>query len=313
VTGRNGKSLRVIDAVAQATGWLWRRLSTSPSGLLESVPAQPRSIENQVWKDSGDSYHHLDRSLATRGTIASVEVIGLCYDALLGAAVLAKGHKASWSAKTPELLARAAALQMVLPRLVCSDSEGFYVALGFDRDTSGAQRLIGARTSNPGRLLASAILSSSAPTTACALSPAERTDLARLVARGVLSPSMRSTAGVRTLSASSSRYRPSAYHNGSVWPFDTMAIAVGLADHGIETGARELARGVVETCEANRCYPEFVNGETGQLSTRRVFVSGREGRNCIEQPPQLLQAWTVSAYFVAQHLLGSGPGDIASV
>src|SRR5205823_12334056 len=71
------------------------------SDLLEYRARNPHGIENQVWKDSREFYVHESGEPANHKLpIASIEVQGLAYDALMHASRLLPGKK-------DELLARA--------------------------------------------------------------------------------------------------------------------------------------------------------------------------------------------------------------
>jgi len=50
--------------------------------------------------------------------------------------------------------------------------------------------------------------------------------------------------GIRTLAAGQHHYHPMSYHNGSVWPRDTMLAAEGMATYGFTDEARRVASGM---------------------------------------------------------------------
>lgn len=62
--GRDGQEHTVGDALEASLPWIKRRLDTNKEGLLEYKAAFKGSHRNQVWKDSGDSYHHSDGTMA---------------------------------------------------------------------------------------------------------------------------------------------------------------------------------------------------------------------------------------------------------
>lgn len=284
----DGDTRPLVDAVARAVTWVLRRLR-SPSGLIESVRTHPGSHLNQVWKDSYDSYHHADGTLATPDTVASVEVAAHAYDALWEAARLTIAYpQALWPAPAKELTATARGLRRRLVD-VCWVEGGRFFAIGVDRDQEARLRPLAIRTSNMGRLLDSGILDGE-----------EWRSYREAVVHHLFSQEMLAPAGIRTLAAGAARYRPGSYHNGSVWPFDTRLIARGLARHGYTDLAVELNRRLVAACQAVRCYPEFVRGDGLDINRHVVEVEDAEGRtNRVEQPPQLFQAWTVAAYISA--------------
>lgn len=285
-TDREGNRTTLAEAVARAMAWILDRLD-SPSGLIESRPALPGGHVNQVWKDSFDSYHHENGTLATPGTVGSVEVAANAFDALLEASRLVPRYPGvAWPAPSPLMESRAERLRSDLIRL-CWVDDGRYFAIGADRGPDGASRPLRVRTSNMGRLLDSEILAG----------PDWRTYAEAIVAQ-ISSQDLLAAAGVRTLAAGSARYRPGSYHNGSVWPYDTRLVARGMIRHGHDDLAADLDRRIVRVVETMRCYPEFVRGDGARpdINRRVVEVADGTGRvNRVEQPPQLLQAWTVAA------------------
>ena len=56
----------------------------------------------------------------------------------------------------------------------------------------------------------------------------------------LLSPSMFSGWGIRTVASSAARYNPMSYHNGSVWPHDNGLIAMGFARYGQKQAASQV-------------------------------------------------------------------------
>jgi glycogen debranching enzyme len=73
--GLDNKLHLISDSLSAAVDWLIMRLDANGEGLLEFKRSNPMGIENQVWKDSWDSYSHSDGSMANHdGGIASVEV-----------------------------------------------------------------------------------------------------------------------------------------------------------------------------------------------------------------------------------------------
>ena len=88
-TDKDGEQRSVAYALDMAVEWILQRLNSNQEGLLEFHSVLEKGIENQVWKDSWDAYHHSDGSLANHAQgIASIEVQVTTYDALLDAAYL---------------------------------------------------------------------------------------------------------------------------------------------------------------------------------------------------------------------------------
>ena len=285
-----GRDASVRDSLEAAVGWLLRRLAEDDLGLLSHRRANPHGLENQVWKDSWDSMSHADGTVCNHDApVASVEAQALAYDALIEAAV---------QHPTPTALLEAAGRleRAVEKHLWVDDPEGGFYAIGVDRDPkSGAPRRLETRASNMGWLLASRLL--------------DRQELAgrrRRLVYLLLSKEFLAEGGIRTLSAREPRFRPRAYHNGNVWGFDTYLISLGFARRGFHDEAQELQRRLVASCRATHRLPEFVaGGEPGtELIAKRIVdvFDSRNGRvNRIEQPPQEIQGWTVSAIVAIEH------------
>jgi glycogen debranching enzyme len=107
--------------------------------------------------------------------------------------------------------------------------------------------------------------------------------------------------GIRTLSNKEVRFKPGAYHNGSVWLFDNFQIRKGLIRHGYTKEAAEIEKRLKKVYKKLKVFPEFVRGdEEIDINRRTIDIwDKKDGRkNRIEQPPQLIQAWSVSAFCV---------------
>jgi glycogen debranching enzyme len=241
-----------------------------------------------VWEDSPDSHYHTDGQLFdfTRA-YAPVAVQGYVYDALVGAADLLEGAPGSVSlpVDTLELRRRAADLRdRVLAHFWQPDLDTFAQALTIEPD--GTHRAARVVASSPFHLLASRMLDGEDVASV----------RARLAAR-VMRPDLLAGAGVRTKSTTSPRYRAGAYHNGSVWPWDTGVIADGLRRHGYARQADDLDARILRACAQVGGFPEFLRGDDGDdvsLNQHVVddIVDGVVNR--LEQPPQACQGWTVT-------------------
>jgi glycogen debranching enzyme len=126
----------------------------------------------------------------------------------------------------------------------------------------------------------------------------------RLLMAELTSPDMLCAAGIRTLSAQAARFRPSTYHNGSSWPWDTWTVAAGLRRHGAHAAADDLDRRILDGYRTTRCFPEFFSGDdapvphVNELVVEVVDETGHRNRIC--QPPQEVQAWTAAAVLAAK-------------
>lgn len=296
-TSKDNSSRIVADALTFAVDWLTRRMDSNPEGLLESFSTIPNGIENQVWKDSWDSYFHADGTIAnhTRG-VASIEVQRVTYDALLDAVALYK-DVLNRPQKADELRQRAARLKETIFSQFWTDEKGGYFVLGTDRDENGDLRQLKVRTSNMGHLLNSRLLEGDDPTTV---------RYRKAIITQLFSPEMLATSGIRTLANDEIRFRPGAYHNGSVWLWDTYFIVRGLRRHRYYHLADELSERLFHIIDVTRKFPEFVRGGNEHeptLNTRIIDVWDEINQrvNRIEQPPQEIQAWSVAAILAMKH------------
>ena len=179
------------------------------TGSSSTQRRTPDGLENQSWKDSGDSQRFADGRLA-EPPIAPVEVQGYAYDARRRTAELAR---AVWGEPSWRTGSR--------PAPTCSRrfDEAFWVEERADvrarprrRRSSGSTR--SARTS--------AICSGRGS------SPSRRVAIAAALA----GDGLWSGWGIRTMGVAEAAYNPLSYHNGTVWPHDSALAAWGLARPG---------------------------------------------------------------------------------
>ncbi|HEU5122108.1 MAG TPA: amylo-alpha-1,6-glucosidase [Candidatus Saccharimonadales bacterium] len=296
---KNGEIKTIADALISSVSWITRRLDSNVEGILEFKSALPQGIENQVWKDSWDAYHHSDGTLANHGAgIASIEVQVTTYDALLEAADIYERYLSKVT-EAGQLRERAEQLrQTTLKTFWCNDKGGYFV-LGTDRDELGNLRPLRIRTSNMGHALNSRLLDGEDP---------ELIHRRTTLVNQLLSPEMLNIAGIRTLATDEVRYRPGSYHNGSVWLWDTHHIAKGMRRLGFKEEADDLDRRILKVIEATKIFPEYVRGDSitePRLNTRTVNIWDETYQriNKLEQPPQEVQAWTVAAILATKKRL----------
>lgn len=298
-TGKDGKTHTIADALSAALDWIVRRLDSNPEGLLEFKSTLPHGIDNQVWKDSCDSYHHADGTMANHQQgIASIEVQATTYDALFDAAHLYESHL-NQPDRAFSLRERAERLRQAIMDIFWTEEKGGYFVLGTDRDDKGNIRQLKIRTSNMGHTLNSRLLERDDPLTR------RRRDA---IISQVLSPEMLNASGIRTLANDEVRFRPGAYHNGSVWLWDTHHIAKGLRRHGYTSEADDLDRRMLEVIDTTHLFPEYVRGDNRPRPsinerTINVWDETQKRMNKVEQPPQEIQAWTVAAILAVKKRL----------
>lgn len=308
---KSGTSRNVAYALDMAINWILRRLNSNEEGLLEYKAVLPLGIENQVWKDSWDAYHHADGTIANHEQgIASIEVQVTTYDALLDAAEIYENVLDN-ADKATALRERAARLKHTIVQEFWTDDKGGYFVLGTDRGEDGRLRQMKIRTSNMGHVLNSRLLEDGSEAS-------ER--MFEAVLRHVLSPEMLNVSGIRTLARDELRFRAGAYHNGSVWLWDTHHIAKGIRRRGdrrvalpfinvngqlVETLtckdiARDLDLRALNVVDVTKIFPEYARGDDGEvpsINTETVVLwdEAMQRENKVEQPPQEVQAWTVAA------------------
>jgi glycogen debranching enzyme len=295
-TDRSGKERSINDALNAALNWIAHRRSQNPEGLIEFKSVLPHGIENQVWKDSWDAYHHSDGTLANHEKgVASLEVQVAAYDALLGAAEL---YDRLFDNDTRAIALRIQASEMkqaILQYFWTDDKDGYFV-LGTDRDDQGNLRQLKIRTSNMGHVLNSHLLEGDD------MNVVQKRES---VINHLLSPELWCKAGIRTLASDEVRFRPGAYHNGSVWIWDTHYIAKGLRRHGYTDDARTIDTNLIDLANTTGLFPEYVRGEQDEIvlnqDTITLWDESAHRKNVIEQPPQEVQAWTVTAVLDSKH------------
>lgn len=305
--GRDGNTNTILDALNNSLGWLETRLENNPEGLLESKQSTVISDAIEVWKDSPDAYFHTDGTLANwQGGIASIEVQALVYDALIDTAVTYENLAVSGNTRDPEgLLNKAQEIRgraediknVVMNNFWIKDEEGSYFALGTDRDENGELRPLKIRTSNMGHLLNSRILDGDDPETVRRVEEIIKT---------LFLPEMLNASGIRTLSNQEKRFREGAYHNGSVWLWDTYYIAQGLERHGYYGLSLDLKSRIWKVVDKTRKFPEYARGsDEAEPVLNELIIDLWDEKNQfinrVEQPPQEIQAWTVSAILSAKH------------
>jgi glycogen debranching enzyme len=226
------------SAARAAVDWMLGAGGITEFGFLRYIP-DPNGLIHQGWKDSHDAVAHADGTIAT-GAIALCEVQGYAWRALMNTAALAREV---WS--DPDWAAR---LEAIALELAARFRREFWVpeldfpALAID----GSGRRVDVVASNAGHLLFSGML--------------DQADAVRVGER-LLEPDMFTGFGLRTLSSGARLYHPMSYHNGSVWPHDTMVTAVGMKAYGMDDAALALASGIASAAAAfdNR-LPELFGG-----------------------------------------------------
>lgn len=296
---KDSQTQTIANALISAVDWMLVRMKSNPEGLLEYKSVLKYGIENQVWKDSWDSYHHSDGTIANHDQgIASIEVQTVSHDALLDAADLYDSVIINKHSEANQLREQAKLLSRKILDIFWTDDKGGYFVIGTDRDNDGNLRQLKIRTSNMGHVLNSRVIDGD---------DKEHTKKRLAILRQLQSPEMLSISGVRTLASDEVRFREGAYHNGSVWIWDTHHIAKGARRHAnnpeFEIFANNLDDRILNVVNTISEFPEYVRGGNEiVINTRIIDVYDTKANriNRVEQPPQEIQAWTVAAIQATQ-------------
>jgi glycogen debranching enzyme len=285
VVQRNGKTFAMRQAAEAAAAWTVKKLSGSESGLLEFRKINPHGISNQVWKDSEEFYVHEDAVIANHDRpIASIEVQGLAYDALLAAARF-------FPKKATDYLEQALQLRDRTIELLWQP-ERQYFALGLDYDEKGRRRIIQTATANPAGLLDTHFFDD--------LEPAERDTYVTALVRRIMDKDFLTSAGIRSRSLQGAHLIPFWDYHGSYvsWPKETYDIAKGLRRQGLPKLAYQLENRLLNLVLKTRDYPEFVYVDEGGRVLAGAPHTHPHGELVLVEgtnEPERLQAWTVSA------------------
>ena len=271
-TGDTALREELWPAAEAALAWIDAYGDRDGDGFVEYQRRTAKGLENQGWKDSHDSVAFADGE-AAGGPIALCEVQGYVYDAKRRMADLYEER--GDPARATALRAEARALQQRFEAAFWLPEAGTY-ALALD----GAKRPVDAIASNAGHCLWSGI--------------ASPVHAARLAER-LLADDLFSGWGLRTLSTRMARYDPLSYHNGSVWPHDTVLVAAGLVRYGCTAAARRLLLGLLGAAARfpHQRLPELFGGQPRTPRGRPAPYPGA----CAPQ------AWAAGAIVLAADLL----------
>lgn len=234
----------LLPALQAAMQWMDSHGDADGDGFLEYHDATGTGLANQGWKDSGDSIQWRSGELAT-GPIALSEVQAYAYQAALaGAELLEHFDETDGSAAAQHWRQWAESLRNAFrSSFWVSTPEGRYPAIALDAH----KQPVDALSSNLGHLLGTGILDKSE---------------AEHIAALLVSPTMSSGFGLRTLSTGAAGYWPLSYHGGSVWTHDTAIAVQGLAREGLHEQAKILAEGLVRAAVSfDYRVPELYAGD----------------------------------------------------
>ncbi|MBD2310269.1 amylo-alpha-1,6-glucosidase [Desertifilum sp. FACHB-1129] len=246
--------------------WIDQYGDLDGDGFQEFKARSEDGIENQCWKDSGDSIVYPDGT-QVKAPKTVCELQGYAFDAWMRMAEVFQ----AWGDRdrATQLRHKAMKLHQQFEQKFWCEDIGFY-AFTLDPDKQPVPTI----ASNPGHCLWSGIVSP---------------ERAEQVVKRLLEPDMWSGWGIRTLSAKNPAFNPHAYHLGSVWPNDNSLIALGFKRYGFAQEAAAIAHDIFEAANHFACYriPEVYAGTQRHLGT--FPVPYREAN--------IPQAWAAGSVF----------------
>lgn len=241
---------RLWPNIEAALSWIGKHGDRDGDGFVEYGRRTADGLANQGWKDSHDSIFHADGTLA-KGPIALVEVQAYVYGAWRSAAeCLRRLGQPERAAAFDE---KAEALRKRFDECFFDEELGTYV-LALDGDKAPCR----VPSSNAGHALFTGIAY-----------PAR----AEAVVRTLMGSASFCGWGVRTVAATTARYNPMSYHNGSVWPHDNAIIAAGFARYGFRRETARIFEGLfaASTYIEMRRLPELFCGFARQRAHGPTF------------------------------------------
>ena len=232
--------LELKEPALRALEWIDKWGDRDGDGFVEYQRRSDHGLENQSWKDSGDSQRFSDGRIA-QTPIAPAEVQGYVYDAKRRMAELAREV---WRDRelADRLNKEAKELRDRFDEAYWVEASGGYFALALDRD----KQRVDSRCSNMGHLLWSGIVHP------------HRVDA---VVDTLMGDALWSGWGIRTMSEQDAAYNPLSYHNGTVWPHDNSLVAWGLARYGRWPEMQRIAQRLLQAARYfNYQLPEVFAG-----------------------------------------------------
>jgi glycogen debranching enzyme len=268
---------RLWPSAEAALAWIDAYGDIDGDGFVEYRRRSFSGLDNQGWKDSWDSVSFIDGRLA-EGPIALCEVQAYVYQAKLSMSALYKQRGQPRRAQT--LREEAERLRTRFDSAFWMPEHGTY-ALALD----GEKRQVDAIASNAGHCLWAGIA---------------RPDRAALIVGRLSRHDCFSGWGLRTLSSKMARYNPIGYHNGTVWPHDTVMAAEGFLRYGHMAASRRLLVALVEAAVQmpHHRLPELFAGSARLPNEAPLTYPDASAP----------QAWAASATVRACELLGQMSG-----
>jgi glycogen debranching enzyme len=279
VSGDDAYAAQIEPRVKAALSWVLEYGDSNGDGLIDYSFHPERTyggLKTQSWMDSAESvfFEHSDERPVY--PIAPVEAQAYAYAALRSWSAYFAAHDESEYAS--ELTARADALKVAFNRafvLKTRTRTSLAYAIG------GKGRKLTSARSSIGHCLFAAVRRDDGTCD----SIVNEEDVPQLVERLLAPDLFVKSAGIRTLSSRSRHFDPGSYHNGSIWPHDTIIAAQGLEQFGYVQEAALVRRAIV------RAYLHFETPiELFQYANRRfAHYEGPDGQGACK-----LQAWSAA-------------------
>lgn len=226
-------------AALRALEWIEKWGDPDGDGFIEYAKQSPTGLINQGWKDSHDSIMHENGILAD-APIRLCEVQGYAFRARMGMSALAEllgNHELSTRLRSDALRLRARFYEKFW------DNQRNFIYLALDGRSDPCRVL----TSNMGHCLWSQILD-----------PEDAVH----ITQHLMTDSMFSGYGIRTLADTEKLYNPMSYHNGSIWPHDNSLIMEGFRNYGHNAALERLSEAMMGVLESSQDFrlPELFCG-----------------------------------------------------
>lgn len=280
----------IRESVRRAMEWIVRSMERSDLGLLEFRRMTPRGHRFQAWKDGATSYVHLDGTFANyNGPIASIEVQGLAYDALIAAPSLLPGAGEEMQARWASLAERVRDRTLDLFWM----PEQRYFAMALDRDpATGEPRQVQLISSNPAATLDSGIFDT--------LPPDRRQQAVSAIVERIYSDEFLTPAGIRCNCVAQRDVLDYMGYQSSytVWHKETHDIAAGLRRQGFPGLARDLEVRMLNAINIVGGATEFLYVmPDGRVDYDPFQLRSGPGSEAVigTNVPENDQAWSISA------------------
>ena len=285
VIRHDGSEASLLQILVDALDWLEKKLAHSKSGLIEYHAHNDEGIKNQVWKDSKEFYvHENGRYVNHSRPVASIEVQGLAYDALMVSAEL-------FGQRSQELKNKARKLRDRTIELLWLPHRNYF-GLGVDYDQEGDLRIIETQTANPASLLNCGFFND--------LAKDVKEKYVSDVIRNIMGTEFLTDAGIRSRALSEANLIPFWDYHGSYvsWPKETFDVSKGLRRHGFPQLAKQLENRLLNVVRKSRGYPEFLYVDPRGRVLGASSNAHRHTHSLLVKStnvPESIQAWTVSA------------------